>query len=145
MVKIPIELCNKNAVLPTYAHETDGAMDVYAVEDVELSPNKTSIIKTGLKVAIPEGYALLIQPRSGMSAKTGLRVANSPGLIDSGYRGEIGVILHNTDSNCEYTLSKGTRIAQMRLVEVPKIEWEECTDISKIEGDRGGGFGSTGN
>lgn len=142
-IVIPIELCHENAVMPKYAHYTDGAMDIYAIEDKTFNPNETTVIKTGLKVAIPNGYALLIQPRSGMSVNTPLRVANTPGLIDSGYRDEIGVIMWNS-SDEEYSINKGDRIAQIRLVEVPHIKWERISDVRSIIGDRGGGFGSTG-
>ena len=83
ILTIPIELCRENAVMPTYAHDTDAAMDIYCCEDITINPGETVIVPTGIKTAIPKGYALLIQPRSGQSVKTKLRVANTPGLIDS--------------------------------------------------------------
>ena len=83
ILTIPIELCRENAIMPTYAHDTDAAMDIYCCEDITINPGETVIVSTGIKTAIPKGYALLIQPRSGQSVKTKLRVANTPGLIDS--------------------------------------------------------------
>lgn len=165
IVSIPIEL-SEGATAPTYANEGDGAMDIYALEDYTINPGETKLIKTGIKVAIPRGYALLIQPRSGQSLKTKLRVANSPGLIDSLYRGEVGVIMENIESPITdieykfdengkiiinsilhgkpYVVEKGQRIAQMRLVHVPVVNWTPVNNILEIEGNRGGGFGSSG-
>jgi len=158
IVSIPIEVM-EHGIMPTYANEGDAAMDVYATEDVTVDPGQTVLIKTGIKVAIPRGYALLIQPRSGQSLKTKLRVANTPGLIDSGYRDEIGVIIENIEAPIQekigdtksgnlygksYIIEKGQRIAQMRLVEVPTISWLPVENILDFEGDRGGGFGSSG-
>ena len=164
-VSIPCELC-KEVSLPHYAKEGDAGMDIYSPEEYTIAPGESIIIPTGLKVAIPQGYALLIQPRSGQSAKTKLRVANTPGLIDSGYRDEIGVIVENIeppfkdidyDFNDDgtikinsilhgdtYVISKGQRFAQMRLVQAPKAAFFEVNNIKEIEGDRGGGFGSSG-
>lgn len=167
IVSIPIEVM-EHGILPTYAHEGDAAMDIYSPEEYDIAPGETCLIKTGIKVAIPRGYGLLIQPRSGQSLKTKLRIANTPGLIDSGYRDEIGVILENIESpikqlgevlspnssvsevfmgneyGSSYHIDKGQRIAQMRLVEVPTINWLQVENINEIEGDRGGGFGSSG-
>lgn len=164
-VSIPCQLC-KEVSLPRYAKGGDAGMDIYAPEEYIIAPGETVIIPTGLKVAIPQGYALLIQPRSGQSAKTKLRIANTPGLIDSGYRDEIGVIIENIEPPFKdidydfnedgtikinsilhgetYTISKGQRFAQMRLVQAPKAAFFEVNDIKEIEGDRGGGFGSSG-
>ena len=161
IVSIPVE--NSNEKLPAYAHITDAAMDIYAAEDYTLNPGDLVLVKTGLKVAIPKGYALLIQPRSGLSTKSKLRIPNTPGLIDSGYRGEICVPMENIEPNIidfvldedgkatgilygsSYTIEKGERIAQARLVEVPTISWNEVSNILDYESDRGeGGFGSTG-
>lgn len=152
--------------IPSYAHETDAGMDIYSPSEYTIGPGETVIIPTGIKVAIPEGYALLIQPRSGQSVKTKLRVANTPGLIDSGYRDEIGVIVENIeppfkdidyefDDNGEihiksilhgeaYTIAEGQRFAQMRLVRVPKANFVEVSSVSGVGEDRGGGFGSSG-
>ena len=140
-VEIKIAPINPNAKLPTYAHPTDAGADIYAVEDITIEPGKTEIVKTGLTVEIPVGYAILIYPRSGLSLKTGLRIANSVGVIDSDYRGEIGVLMHNTDGAAAQVKS-GDKIAQMVLTEVPMIKWVEVDSLN--ETDRGeGGFGST--
>lgn len=165
IVTIPCEL-GVGVALPSYAHETDAGLDIYSPSEYTIGPGETVIIPTGIKVAIPEGYAILIQPRSGQSAKTKLRVANTPGLIDSGYRDEIGVIVENIeppfkdidyefDENGEihiksilhgqsYTIAEGQRFAQMRLVKVPKANFVQVSSVSEIGEDRGGGFGSSG-
>lgn len=141
MVEVVIETCHDKAVIPSYAHDTDAGADIYAVEDTEIPGNTTMIVKTGLKVAIPNGWEIQIRPRSGMSAKTPIRIANAPGTIDTGYRDEIGVICHNT-SPYPYTIKEGDRIAQMIISSVPMIKFTSGK-VSDIEGDRGGGFGST--
>lgn len=133
--------------LPQY--ETPGAagMDIRANELVVLSPKETKLIKTGLYVAIPEGWEIQIRPRSGMSLKTKLRVANAPGTIDSDYRGEICVIAENTHGSEDIVIGIGDRIAQMVLSQVPQIKWE-CVKSKEELGNtqRGtGGFGSSGN
>jgi len=155
-----------NVQLPTYAHTTDAGLDIYAKEEITIAPGETKIISTGIKVAIPEGYAILIQPRSGQSVKTKLRIANTPGLIDSGYRDDIGVIIENIeppfknieydfDDNGEihiksiehgqsYTIVEGQRFAQMRLVQVPKANFVEVESVGDIGENRNGGFGSSG-
>lgn len=140
-IKVKIQKINENAVLPTYAHDTDAGADIYAIEDVVLKPHSTNIVKTGLKVAIPAGYEIQIRPRSGLSLKTTLRIANAPGTIDSEYRGEVGVIIENT-GNLSVTISKGDKIAQMLIAPTPMIEWEEVDELD--ETSRGeGGYGST--
>lgn len=166
IIQIPIELCHENAKIPTYAHPTDAGADIYAIEDFTLAPGESKIIPTGLKVAIPLGYELQVRARSGISAKTKLILANGVGTIDTSYRGEIGVILENIEPKIKdiaytfdgtgkpiilgiihgqsYTFSKGDRIAQLVLNEVPKASFYEVSDIEKIEGNRGGGFGSSG-
>lgn len=164
IVQIPCEL-EEGVNLPLYAHETDAGLDIYAREEITINPGETKIIGTGIRTAIPEGYAILIQPRSGLSAKTRLRITNTPGLIDAGYRDEIGVIIENIeppfkdidyefDNKGEihiksilhgqsYTISEGQRFAQMRLVQVPKANFIKVDSVNKIGEDRGGGFGST--
>ena len=142
IVKVIIEKINKDAIIPTYAHKTDAGADIYANEDINIEGGKTVIVKTGLKVAIPEGWEIQIRPRSGMSAKTPIRIANAPGTIDAGYRDEIGVICHNTSTK-DYSIKKGDRIAQMVISPVPMINFIEG-NVTNIEGNRGGGFGSTG-
>lgn len=164
IINIPIELCRENAKLPAYATDGSAAMDIYSPEEYVIGPGECVIIPTGLKVNIPIGYALLIQPRSGMSRKTKLRVANTPGLIDSDYHEEIGVIIENIDPplkdytiqqdgdailqgplyGSSFTIGKGERFAQMRLVEVPLVNWLEVDSLGEFENDHGAGFGSTG-
>lgn len=163
-IQIPCEL-EGGVQLPTYAREGDAGLDIFAREEITINPGETKIISTGIKVAIPDGYALLIQPRSGMSVNTKLRVANTPGLIDSGYRDDIGVIIENIeppfkdieydfDDNGEihiksilhgtpYTIVEGQKFAQMRLVQVPKVSFMQVQNVGEIGEDRGGGFGST--
>lgn len=143
-VEVYVELCHPDMVLPAYARPQDAGMDIYAIRDDEVPAGQTRLIPTGLKVAIPEGYEIQIRPRSGMSLKTPLRLANSPGTIDAGYRDEIGIIMHNTAQEGSYAIKKGDRIAQMVLQKVPRIEFRQVTSVAAIGSDRGGGFGSSG-
>lgn len=138
-IDVKIQKLNDNAILPTYAHSTDAGADVSSCEEVTINPGETKLISTGLKVAIPAGYAILIYPRSGMSLKTSIRLANSVGVIDSSYHKEIGIILDNI-GNEPYTIHQGDRIAQMIITPVPMIRFNE---EAVTDGDRGG-FGSTG-
>lgn len=142
-IKVKIEKINENAKIPTYAHDTDAGADIYSADEVSLNPHETKLISTGIKVAIPSGYELSIRPRSGLSLKTNLRIANSPATIDSAYRGEIKVIMQNTGDSIE-KINIGDRIGQFIIMPVPMIEWEETTIDDNT--DRGeGGFGSSGN
>lgn len=162
-ILIPIEYCRPDAKMPTYAHLTDAGMDIYLTEDVTIHPGETVLIPTGIKVAIPLGYELQVRPKSGRSLKSKLRIANTPGTIDAGYRDEIGIIADNIDPvirhadmdengrlynvlwGSDITLSKGEKIAQLVLSEVPKAVFYEVESVSTIENDgRKGGFGSTG-
>lgn len=143
-VEVAIQRCHEDAKLPGYARENDAGMDIYALQDTNIAPGQTVAVRTGLKAAIPPGYEIQIRPRSGMSLKTPLRVANSPGTIDAGYRDEIGILLHNTSSMEHYPVKKGDRIAQMVLQRVPRIVWEEVEDVTGLGVNRGGGFGSSG-
>ena len=163
-ILIPIEYCREDAKMPTYAHLTDAGMDIYLTEDVTIHPGETKLIPTGIKVAIPLGYELQVRPKSGRSLKSKLRIANTPGTIDAGYRDEICVIADNIDQvikggeldeagrltgilwGSDITLEKGEKIAQLVLSEVPKAVFYEVESVSAIENDgRRGGFGSTGN
>ena len=96
-INVPIELCHPDAVIPQYAHISDSGMDVYALEDITIKPGKTVLVPTGIKVALPPGYELQVRPKSGRCVKTKLRVANTPGTIDQGYRDEIKIIIENVD------------------------------------------------
>ena len=143
--KIPVKICkiNDSAMLPVYAHNTDAGADVFANETLLIEGNSTAVIKTGLKVIIPTGYEIQIRPRSGMSLNTPLRIANAPGTIDSSFRGEIGIIVHNT-SNEPIEIKTGMKIAQMVIAETPMILWEEVSEVEDDTERGSGGFGSTG-
>ncbi len=143
-VEISVEICREGVSLPAYAREGDAGMDVRAAEAIEIAPGETVLIPTGLKVAIPDGYEIQVRPRSGLSLKTPLRLANAPGTIDAGYRDEICIITQNTSRETPYKVEKGDRIAQFVLQKVPKILFKEIKDVKQIGTDRGGGFGSTG-
>ena len=142
-VVVHVSILHEDATLPVYKNLTDAGADISALEDVLINPGETELIRTGIAVAIPNGYELQIRPRSGLSARTPLRITNSPGTIDTGYRDEIKIIMQNTGDK-PYTIFKKDRIAQMVLSQVPKISWEVCSRVEDIPGDRGGGFGSTG-
>ena len=142
-VTVYIEICREDVKLPQYANLFDAGMDVAAAEDIKIFPAQTIVVPTGLKMAIPEGYEIQVRPRSGLSLKTPLRIANAPGTIDTFYRDEVGVIVTNT-SGAFYRVKKGDRIAQIVLNEIPRIRWEQVDNITTIKGNRGGGFGSTG-
>lgn len=163
-ILIPIEYCREDAKMPTYAHLTDAGMDIYLTEDVTIHPGETKLIPTGIKVAIPLGYELQVRPKSGRSLNSKLRIANTPGTIDAGYRDEICIIADNIDQvvkggeldaagrltgilwGSDITLGKGEKIAQLVLSEVPKAVFYEVESVAAIENDgRKGGFGSTGN
>lgn len=162
-ILIPIEYCHSEAKTPTYAHFTDSGMDIYALEDITIAPGETKLIPTGLKVAIPAGYEIQVRPKSGRCLKTKLRVANTPGTIDAGYRDEIGVIIDNIEPfikeasidedgklynvlfGSSYTIGKGEKFAQLVLCEVPKAAFYEVESVKAIDNDgRQGGFGSSG-
>lgn len=143
-VSVLIEKCDPEAIIPVYARNGDAGMDVFSLNDVKIMPRKTVIVRTGLKVAIPDGYEIQIRPRSGLSLKTPLRVPNSPGTIDAGYRDEVGIIVTNTSLSESYVIKKGDRIAQMVLQRVPMVLWIETDSVTAVGSDRGGGFGSSG-
>ena len=166
IIKVPIEKCDDRAKAPTYANTTDSGMDVYALEDITIAPGETKLIPIGIKVALPRGYELQVRPKSGRSLKSKLRIANTPGTIDAGYRDEIGIIVENiepviSDISYEYddegnlkitsidfgsshTIGAGEKFAQLVLAEVPKASWLQVDSVAEIGEDRGGGFGSTG-
>lgn len=142
-VPVAIELCRNGAVIPEYSHPHDGGMDITAPLEVIIPAGATRIVLCGFKVAVPEGWMLLVFPRSGLSAKSGLRIANSPGLIDAGYRDEVGVIIHNTGSE-DYLVSAGARIAQLVLMPRFAVDFQQAASVADIGEDRGGGFGHSG-
>ena len=143
-IDIYVEICREEIELPQYARLFDAGMDIKAACDVTVSPNETTLVPTGLKMAIPEGYELQVRPRSGLSLKTALRLPNSPGTIDAGYRDEIHVIVSNTSCDAPYSISKGDRIAQFVLCEVPRIKFIITDSVAEIGTNRGGGLGSSG-
>jgi dUTP pyrophosphatase len=129
-------------VLPARAYAGDAGFDLSACERVELGPGERALVPTGLAVAIPEGYAGFVQPRSGLAAKHGISIVNTPGLVDSGYRGELKVALLNTDRNEAFVVLPGMRIAQLVIVPVPEVDLVEVEELP--ESERGvRGFGST--
>lgn len=143
-IQVAIELCRPEARLPQYAHADDAGTDIYAAETVTIAPGQTVLVATGLKVAIPDGFELQIRPRSGLSFKTPLRVPNTPGTIDAGYRDEVRVIMQNTSFDTPYTVEVGDRIAQFVLQRVPMAMFQVVESVAASGEDRGGGFGSSG-
>jgi dUTP pyrophosphatase len=163
-VNVKIKRLHPDAVIPRYAHEFDAGFDLVAVEDVIIEPGETKLVRTGLAMSLPPGYELQIRPRSGISLKTKLRVANAPGTVDAGYRGEIGVIVDNIapkylrerpyicsienadiieNFNVTYIIRKGDRIAQAVIKPVEQAHFVEVDELDETE--RGAsGFGSSG-
>jgi dUTP pyrophosphatase len=129
--------------LPSYAHPGDAGLDLLAREDgVILAAGHRLLMPTGIAVAIPAGHAGFVLPRSGLASKHGITVVNAPGLIDAAYRGEIKVVMLNTDPTADYTVHRGDRIAQLVIQRVDEVEWNV---VDELDGDdRGGGFGHTG-
>jgi dUTP pyrophosphatase len=143
MVAIKFKLLDKSMPVPRYAHKGDAGLDLYSSIDCVIKPYERMLVPSGIKVAIPEGYAGFIQPRSGLAIKHGIALVNSPGLIDSGYRGEICIILINLDREKDFIIKKGDKICQMVIKKIEEAEMVETEDLDKSErGD--GGFGSTG-
>ena len=165
-VQIPVELCHPDAKIPQYANTSDSGMDVYALDDYIIAPGETKLIPTGIKLALPPGYEIQVRPKSGRALKTKLRIANTPGTVDAGYRDEIKVIVENIESpikDIEYdldnngtpiiksilhgavhTIGKGEKFCQLVLMEVPKAALHRVEQVGEIGENRGGGFGSTG-
>lgn len=142
MVKVKIKRIKEDAMIPKYAHENDAGVDLYSTESYMLKPGDRVLVSTGIKIALPPGYEAQIRPRSGLALKYGITVCNTPGTIDSGYRGEIKVILINLGKK-EFKIEKGMKIAQMIVNKVEKIEFEEVPKLDKTKRNEGG-FGSTG-
>lgn len=130
-------------VLPVYAHPDDAGADLVAAEAVRLEPGERALVGTGVRIALPEGHAAFVVPRSGLAAKHGITIVNAPGTIDAGYRGEIKVALLNTDAREAYEVAAGDRIAQLIVMPVQQARFLAVTELP--ESGRGeGGFGSTG-
>jgi dUTP pyrophosphatase len=142
VIELPIVRLRDDARLPERAYGDDAGLDLATCERVELGPGERAVVSTGLGVAIPPGHAGFVQPRSGLAAKHGIAVVNSPGLIDAGYRGEIRVVLLNTDRDRTFTAEVGDRIAQLVILAVPDVEIAEVDELP--ESERGvRGFGSS--
>ena len=169
LIQIPIELCHEDAKIPQYANVSDSGMDVFALNDYTINPGETQLIPTGIKLAIPPGYEIQVRPKSGRALKTKLRVANTPGTVDAGYRDEIKVIVENVEPpikdiqyhyddsiyppkmiidsilhGSSFTIGKGEKFCQLVLMEVPKAALYRVEKVAEIGENRGGGFGSTG-
>jgi dUTP pyrophosphatase len=142
VIELPIRRLRDDAIVPARAYDGDAGLDLTACERVELGPGERATVGTGLAVAIPDGYAGFVQPRSGLAAKNGLTIVNTPGLVDSGYRGELKVILLNTDAAEPFVVEPGMRIAQLVVLPVPALELVEVDELGGSE--RGArGFGSS--
>lgn len=142
MIELPIQRLRQEAVVPERAYAGDAGLDLAACERAELGPGERVVVGTGLAVAIPKGYAGFVQPRSGLAARHGISVVNAPGLIDSGYRGEVRVVLLNTDRAEAFMIEPGMRIAQLVVLPVPALELVEVDELP--ESERGvRGFGSS--
>jgi dUTP pyrophosphatase len=142
-VRLEIKKVRDSAVVPARAYAGDAGMDLAACERVELAPGTRALVPTGLAVAIPDGYAGYVQPRSGLAARHGISIVNTPGLVDSGYRGELLVNLVNHDDEQPFVVEPGMRIAQLVILQVPPVELVEVDELP--ESERGAdGFGSSG-
>ncbi len=142
MIELLVRRLRDDAVLPRQAYEGDAGLDLAACERVELGPGQRAVVPTGIAVEIPEGYAGFVQPRSGLASRHGITIVNSPGLVDSGYRGEIRVVLLNTDARESFTVEPGARIAQLVIAPVAAPRLVEVDELATSE--RGArGFGSS--
>jgi dUTP pyrophosphatase len=142
VIELAVRRLREDAVVPDRAYAGDAGLDLAACDRFELGPGKRAVVGTGLAVAIPDGHAGFVQPRSGLAARHGLSVVNAPGLIDSGYRGEIRVVLLNTDLREAFVVEPGMRVAQLVVLPVPELELVETDELP--ESERGvRGFGSS--
>ena len=143
MTEIPVRLLREGAVVPQRANPGDAGLDLVACERCELEPGERAVVGTGVALAIPDGYAGFVQPRSGLARRHGITIVNTPGLIDSGYRGELQITLLNTDTEHPFVVEAGMRIAQLVVLQVPHVELVEVEELP--ESERGtAGFGSSG-
>lgn len=142
MYTLKIKKLNEDAIIPNFAHKGDAGMDLYSIEEVNIPSTESRLIKTGISIQLPKNTEAQVRPRSGLALKHSVTVLNTPGTIDEGYRGEIGIILIN-HSKEEFTVTKGMKIAQMVVKPIYDINIEEVKELNDT--DRGqGGFGSTG-
>jgi dUTP pyrophosphatase len=142
LIELPVRRLRDDAVVPARAYTGDAGLDLASCERVELGPGERAAVGTGIAVAIPDGHAGLVLPRSGLAVRHGIGKVNAPGLIDSGYRGEIRVVLLNTDRREAFVIERGMRIAQLVVVALPELELVEVDELP--ESERGvRGFGSS--
>lgn len=142
-MQINIKLLDKDLPAPEYAHEGDAGCDLRSRIDQTIPPGERALIPTGISIAIPSGYGGFVQPRSGLALKHGISIVNTPGLIDSKYRGEIGVILINTDKSEPFEVKKGDKIAQLVIQKIESVKFNVVDELDEtVRGS--GGFGSTG-
>jgi dUTP pyrophosphatase len=143
MLRVPVVRLDPDLLLPTYAHPGDAGLDLHAREGaVVKAGGGRAIVPTGIALAIPPGYAGFVVPRSGLALRHGISLVNTPGVIDSAYRGELKCVMLNTDPTADYEISRGDRIAQLVIQRVEEIEWVEVDELEGL--DRGGGFGHSG-
>jgi len=142
-MEIQLKLLDRKLPVPTYAYKGDAGCDLYSTTDVILRPGERSLIPTGVAIAIPEGYAGFVQPRSGLAAKHGVSIVNTPGLIDSHYRGEIQVILINLDCKNPVQIKRGDKIAQLVIQKAENVSFRIVDELDET-GRGSGGFGSSG-
>ena len=144
MIDLPIQRLRPDAVVPGRAYAGDAGLDLAACERVELRPGTRAVVGTGLAVAIPEGHAGFVQPRSGLAARHGITIVNTPGLVDAGYRGELRIILLNTDRDETFVVEPGMRIAQLVVVPIVELDLQEVDELPISErGVRGFGSSAT--
>ncbi len=143
MVAVEVRRLDPGLPVPAYAHEGDAGADLYAAADIVLAPGERALVPTGIAMAVPEGYVALVHPRSGLAARHGLSIVNTPGTIDAGYRGEVKVLLINLDQSEPIELRRGDRVAQLVLQRVEQAAFTEVEVLPEsVRG--GGGYGSTG-
>jgi dUTP pyrophosphatase len=142
-MRLSVQRLRSDARIPARAHPGDAGLDLYAVEARTLAPGQRAMVPTGIAIALPEGHAGLVVPRSGLAARNGIAIVNAPGLIDEGYRGEVKVLLLNTDPTEPFAIDAGDRIAQLVVVRVDQVEVHEADDL-EATGRGAGGFGSSG-
>lgn len=143
MVQIVVRQLDPELPLPVMAHAGDAGVDLYARHDVVIAPaGGRVLVPTGIAIAIPDGYVGLVVPRSGLASKHGVTLVNTPGIIDSGYRGELQVVMINTDPTISYSVKRGDRIAQLVIQRTESVQWIVVDELDN--NDRGGGFGHSG-
>jgi dUTP pyrophosphatase len=142
-LEILVTKLDNEAVIPTYAKPGDAGADLYSISDLVLAPGERALVRTGIAIALPNGYVGLVHPRSGLGLKNGISVVNTPGTIDAGYRGEIGVVLINHDLHESFQVKKGDRIAQLVIQKVENADFKLVNQLPESERATGG-YGSTG-